>query len=66
MSIVAKICLCVVSKKKNDNIKAYNNIDNWGYYPINLDIAPFNLAPYKTQSLYEKSQKRYMFLYCLK
>ncbi len=52
--------------KKNDSIKTYNHIDNWGYYPINLDIVPFNLASYKIKSLYEKSQKRYIFLYRLK
>ncbi|MCF6268092.1 MAG: class I SAM-dependent methyltransferase [Melioribacteraceae bacterium] len=52
--------------KQNGSIKKYNYIDNWGYYPINLDIAPFSLAPFKTKSLYEKSQNRYMFLYDLK
>jgi SAM-dependent methyltransferase len=29
---------------KNVNISPYNNIENWGFYKINLNIEPFNLS----------------------
>jgi SAM-dependent methyltransferase len=29
----------------NSEIVSYLPIENWGYYPINLDIPPFNLGP---------------------
>jgi len=52
--------------KENTGIKKYNDIDGWGYYDINLDIEPFNLKDKKLSGVYERNQKRYMFLYGLK
>ncbi len=32
---------------ENSNIKSYNQIEGWGFYETNLDIAPFQLAAKK-------------------
>jgi hypothetical protein len=51
--------------RKNSNIKKYLPIDGWGFYTINLNIAPFNLGPFMIDSAEELSsgQKRYACLY---
>jgi len=53
---------------KNENIKSYNNIDNWGFYPINLNISPFNLNNSIKKIVCEKKiksngEKRFINLY---
>lgn len=52
--------------KENTNIKKYNDIDGWGYYDINLNIEPFNLRDLILDRVYERNQKRYMYLYGIK
>ena len=52
--------------KENTSIKKYNDIDGWGYYDINLDIEPFNLKDKKLSGVYERRQRRNIFLYDLK
>lgn len=51
----------------NDDIKSYCRIKNWGFYQINLDIAPFNMKQFRIDEIYEpnqgKTEKRYMCLY---
>jgi SAM-dependent methyltransferase len=37
----------------NSDIKAYLPIKNWGFYEINLDIPPFNLAPFLRRQVIE-------------
>jgi 2-polyprenyl-3-methyl-5-hydroxy-6-metoxy-1,4-benzoquinol methylase len=54
--------------KKNGNLKNYNNIDNWGFYPINLNISPFYLNDNIKKIVCEKniknkSEPRFINLY---
>ena len=54
--------------QKNTNIKEYCNINNWGFYTINLNLMPFNLKNYMIVSLNEinntdNGNKRYINLY---
>lgn len=39
--------------RENTGIKPYLAIENWGYYNINLDIAPFELKPYRLRAIRE-------------
>jgi len=38
---------------ENTGIKPYLPIENWGFYFINLDIAPFGLQPYRLHAIRE-------------
>jgi SAM-dependent methyltransferase len=38
---------------ENAGIKPYMAIENWGFYHINLDIAPFGLRPYRLRAIPE-------------
>lgn len=37
----------------NADIRAYLPIENWGFYQINLDIPPFNLAVFRRRQVIE-------------
>jgi len=39
--------------RENTGIKPYMAIDNWGFYHINLDIAPFGLQPFRLRAVPE-------------
>lgn len=47
----------------NTDIKDYANIDGWGYYQINLDIAPFNLEQYEINTYLEPAMRRNISVY---
>lgn len=52
----------------NTNIRKYLDIDGWGFYQINLEIAPFRLADCLIQKVEEKhcadaGQRRYVCLF---
>ncbi len=54
--------------KHNANIEPYMPIEGWGFHKINLDIAPFNLAPSLVECVEEKAarhtgDRRYFCLY---
>ena len=56
---------------KNNNIEKYCEIDNWGFYKINLNIEPFVLDKYLLVSIHENKNsingsKRYINLYRFK
>lgn len=40
--------------KSNADIRPYLPIENWGFYLINLDIAPFDLEPYRVRAIREQ------------
>ncbi|HWA90602.1 MAG TPA: class I SAM-dependent methyltransferase [Rhizomicrobium sp.] len=53
---------------RNTNIQSYMPIEGWGFHKINLDIAPFDLAPHLAGCVEEKAcshtgDKRYFCLY---
>ena len=57
--------------KENTGIKPYMPIENWGFYHINLDLAPFDLAPYRLRAIPEAvsailEQERSICLYQMK
>ena len=53
----------------NTNIKKYCHIDNWGFYPINLHITPFNLkneaivSVLENESCKSNNNSRYINIY---
>jgi len=54
--------------RQNANIESYMPIEGWGFHKINLDIAPFDLAPLLVDCVKEKAcshtgDKRYFCLY---
>ena len=63
------ISTCFRSVASNSDIKKYCNIENWGWFPINLNIAPFNLINREIEYKHEtkiptrNDHKRYMSLY---
>lgn len=53
---------------RNRNIEAYMPIEGWGFHKVNMDIAPFDLAPNLVGCVEEKEcshtgDKRYFCLY---
>jgi len=53
-----------LKQKKNNNINKYLNIENWGFYHINLNICPFDLKSYMIDSEEETNiNNRYICLY---
>jgi len=48
---------------ENTDINNYANIKNWGYYPINLNIEPFNLGWYEVETTFESAMNRNVSLY---
>lgn len=57
---------CFREQKSNSGIKKYCNIENWGFFRINLNIAPFNLLDKEIEYKHERMAKRdlrYLSLY---
>jgi SAM-dependent methyltransferase len=57
--------------ERNIGIQPYLPIENWGFYPINLDAAPFNLKRFRVRDAYEAAcdwhgHKRSICLYAFK
>jgi SAM-dependent methyltransferase len=71
---IKKSCKYLISTSfndilKNNNIKSYCNIDNWGFYEINLNIKPFYLKNNlikcyeEKKNISNKKNKRYINFY---
>ena len=57
---------CFRGEKSNSGIKKYCNIENWGFFRINLNIAPFNLLNKEIEYKYESKSGgnfKYLSLY---
>jgi SAM-dependent methyltransferase len=42
-----------LGEETNAGIEQYLPIDGWGFYRINLDVAPFNLRPHRIRTVFE-------------
>jgi hypothetical protein len=42
-----------LDEETNADIERYLPIDGWGFYRINLDVAPFNLRPHRIRTEFE-------------
>jgi 2-polyprenyl-3-methyl-5-hydroxy-6-metoxy-1,4-benzoquinol methylase len=57
---------CFREEKSNSGPRGYCGIENWGYFRINLNIAPFNLLNKEIEHKYESRSgrpPRYLSLY---
>jgi SAM-dependent methyltransferase len=61
------ITTCFLDETCNTDIQPYLPINGWGFYRINLDIAPFNLQPYLIRAVPEPecSHQGYQRSVCL-
>jgi SAM-dependent methyltransferase len=57
-----------LNEPQNSDIQSYLPIENWGFYPINLNVSPYDLGSSLEEAAYEplcdyKGKRRYVCLY---